>query len=224
MIKSVSVVTRKAGMSVEDFQSYWRDVHGPLVARAPGVRRYIQSHTLPELYNGEKPPDYDGIVEIWWDSREAMDSARTTSEMQAAAADSANFIGESIRLLTTEVPLIDAFASPRERQGMVKYVAFLMKKDGVPIEEFQRHWRDVHGPINVQAITTMRRYVQTHVLPESFAGDNPPPFAGLPEAWFDSVEAFRGRPRDPNAPRDERWADVCSGQKDIFTREVIIVD
>jgi uncharacterized protein (TIGR02118 family) len=224
VIKSVSVLTRKGGMSVEEFQTYWRDVHGPLVARVPGLRRYIQSQTLPELYEAEKPPDFDGIAETWWDSVEAMEQARTTPEMQAVAEDGRNFISSSVRLLGTDVALIDDFPSASERQSMVKYVAFLMLKEGVPIEEFQRHWRDVHGPINVQAIPTMRRYVQVHVLPETFKGNSPPAFAGLPEAWFDSIEAFRGRPRDPNAPRDLNWPNVCSGQKDIFTREVVIVD
>jgi uncharacterized protein (TIGR02118 family) len=211
-------------MSVEEFQTYWRDVHGPLVAKVPGLRRYIQSPTLPELYDNEKQPDYDGVAELWFDSPEALDAARKSPEMQAVRADAQNFVASSVNLVGSEVALIDDFPSPRDRQSMVRYVAFLMKKDGVPIDEFQRHWRDVHGPINVQAIKGMRRYVQTHVLPEAFNSGIPPIYAGLPEAWFDSVEAFRGRPRDPNAPRDENWPNVCSGQKDIFTREVVIVE
>lgn len=225
MIKSVSILTRKDGMSVEDFQAYWRDVHAPLVAKTPGLRRYIISPTLPELYEEEKAPDFDGIAELWYDDREALEAARKTPEMQAGLEDGRNFVGQSIRLIATEVPMIDAFPSPRERQSMVRVVAMLMLKEGVPIEEFQRHWREVHGPINVQTIQGMRRYIQAHVLPELFKGDNPPPFAGLPESWFDSLEAFRNRPpRDPNAPRDLHWPNVCSGQKQIITREVVILE
>ena len=32
-------------MTVEAFQRHWREVHGPLGARVPGLRRYVQSHT-----------------------------------------------------------------------------------------------------------------------------------------------------------------------------------
>ena len=54
MIKVCELVRRRPGMSVEEFQAYWRDVHGPIVAALPGLRRYVQDHPLPGGYrNGE---------------------------------------------------------------------------------------------------------------------------------------------------------------------------
>ena len=50
MIKVVSVFRRKEGMSVEDFQAYWLEVHAPLVRKIPGVHRYVQNHTLLSGY------------------------------------------------------------------------------------------------------------------------------------------------------------------------------
>jgi uncharacterized protein (TIGR02118 family) len=221
----MSLLTRKPGMSPQDFQKYWKDVHGPLAAKTPGLRRYIQSHTLLELYEEGTPPDYDGVAELTWDSLEAFQKSRSTPEAQATAADSANFIGSSIRLFVSEAPLVDALPSPRERQGMVKAIGMLQVKDGVSLETFQKHWRDVHGPINAKTIVGMRRYVQSFVLPEMYANDNPDHVGGCPEHWYDSLEAMRNRPpRDPNAPRDLEWPNVCRGQKQIISREVIIVD
>ena len=52
MVKVVTFLKRKAGMSVEDFQSYWRTRHPEVVVRLPGVRRYVQSHTLACLSQG----------------------------------------------------------------------------------------------------------------------------------------------------------------------------
>src|SRR4029450_13858383 len=46
VIKVVTCIKRKPGMSVEDFQAYWRGSHPEVVVRLPGIRRYIQSHTL----------------------------------------------------------------------------------------------------------------------------------------------------------------------------------
>jgi hypothetical protein len=44
------MLTRKEGMSVEEFQRYWREVHGPLLAGARGRREDSQSHELRETY------------------------------------------------------------------------------------------------------------------------------------------------------------------------------
>jgi uncharacterized protein (TIGR02118 family) len=220
----MSLLTRKAGMSPQEFQRYWREVHGPIAAKMPGLRRYVQSQTLLETYEGDTPPDFDGIAELYWDNLEAFEQSRATPESRAAAEDAANFIGANTRLLVSERPLVDALPSPRERESMVKVVGMLMVKDGVSLDAFQKHWREVHGPINVKVITNMRRYVQALVLPQSFENGNPLRIGGLPEHWHDSLEAMRNRPRDPNAPRDLDWSNFCSGQKQIYSHEVVIVD
>lgn len=223
MIKQMSLLKRKAGMSVEEFQGYWRDAHGPIAAKIPGVRRYIQSHTLPELYDEATPPDYDGVAELTYDTAEAWERAQASPEARVAAEDGRQFIGSAIRLLVTEAPLVDAYPDPNERQSMIKAIGMLMVKEGVPLDTFQRHWREVHGPINVKAITPMQRYVQSLVLPERFAIDNPLRFGGLPEHWYVSLDALRNRPRDSNAPRDREWPNVCQGQHQVVTREVLII-
>jgi uncharacterized protein (TIGR02118 family) len=194
VIKLIGGITRKDGMTVEQFQFHWRDVHAPLIARTPGLRRYIQAHATPETYDAQ-PPAYDGLAEAWFDSLEAFDAAVATAEWLAAVADAPNFIGKAVRLLATEVPIIDAFASPAERRGMVKYAGFLKRKEGLSVEAFQKHWREVHGPLVVAEIEGMRRYVQAHALPESYTFANPPAWDGVPQAWFDSLEAVPERLR-----------------------------
>src|SRR5690242_5440492 len=114
----MGLLTRKQGMSPQDFYTYWREVHGPLAAKIPGLRRYIQSHTLLETYDGDTPPDFDGIAELYWDNLEAFTQSRSTPEAQAAAADGRNCIEHNTRLLVREVPLVDALPSARERQSM----------------------------------------------------------------------------------------------------------
>ncbi len=95
MVKLIYVITRKPGMSVEDFQLYWRETHGPIAARIPGVRRYVQCHVLPELYARETAPAYDGAAELWFDDLESMRRAMRSPEVQAALEDERNFIDHS---------------------------------------------------------------------------------------------------------------------------------
>lgn len=201
MIKFIGLLKRKDEMSVDDFQRYWRGIHGPLIAKVPGVRRYIQAHALPETYEGNNPPAYDGLAEVWFDSLEAFESARQSPEWQAGAADARNFIKRSESLLTKEEAIVDAFAAPDERATMVKYVSFLTRKEGMSVEDFQRHWRDVHAPLIVAELTKMRRYVQCHTLPETYSNAIRPPYDGVPMAWYESLED--GRPnRTPGAEGD----------------------
>lgn len=66
MIKVINVVKRKPGISREEFYKYWKDHHGPLVARSvPTLRKYIQNHFI-ELPGREY--EGDGIIEMWFDS------------------------------------------------------------------------------------------------------------------------------------------------------------
>jgi uncharacterized protein (TIGR02118 family) len=40
-------ITRKPGIDEAEFHRYWREVHGPIAARIPQLRRYVQSHRVP---------------------------------------------------------------------------------------------------------------------------------------------------------------------------------
>lgn len=112
MFKMIYCLRRKPGLSRADFQRYWRDQHAPLVRRhAPilGVRRYTQSHTVdvPMLAmvsaaRGSTGQDYDGVAELWWDSREALFAALATDAAQRASRE----------LLEDEATFIDLANSP----------------------------------------------------------------------------------------------------------------
>ncbi len=68
MIKSISLVHRKPGLSIEEFNRHWKEQHGPLAAGLiPGLRKYVQNHfiAVPGFKN-----EGDGIVEMWYDTVE----------------------------------------------------------------------------------------------------------------------------------------------------------
>jgi uncharacterized protein (TIGR02118 family) len=93
MIKLAFCLRRLPQLSVEEFQRTWRIDHAPLVRKHQkilGIRRYVQLHTdhgpLTEALTASRgcQPPYDGIAELWYDSREAMAALSNDPEARAA--------------------------------------------------------------------------------------------------------------------------------------------
>jgi uncharacterized protein (TIGR02118 family) len=101
VLKLVYCIRRKPGMTRGEFARYWTEVHGPLGARIPGLRRLVQSHGL-DLPGG--PSDYDGIAELWFDDLAALQAARQSPEWAASTADEVNFVdlGRTASLVSRE--------------------------------------------------------------------------------------------------------------------------
>ncbi len=109
MVKLIYCITRKQGLSVEEFQRYWRVTHGPIAGRISGLRRYVQCHTVPESYTGDRAPAYDGAAELWFDDMDALREAMASPEVEAAREDERNFIDHSrvFSIITEEKPVLE---------------------------------------------------------------------------------------------------------------------
>jgi uncharacterized protein (TIGR02118 family) len=96
MVKLIFCLRRRSDISEEEFHRYWRDEHGPLVARHAstlGIRRYVQLHTVPGPVNQllaatrHSPEAYDGVAELWFDSADALTASAGSDEGLAAASE-----------------------------------------------------------------------------------------------------------------------------------------
>ena len=83
-IKVIGTAYRGDGYSVRSFFDYWRDVHAPLSARAPGLGGYVVSEVLRHLAG---PIQTDAFVEQWWPDRATLDAASDSPEVAAAWDD-----------------------------------------------------------------------------------------------------------------------------------------
>ena len=105
MIKLTFCIRRQPHLTREQFLDYWLNKHGPLVKKhsaALKMRRYVQLHALDDPINkamreGRGAPEaFDGVAELWWESKEEMASAFTTPEGRVAGKelmeDEKNFI------------------------------------------------------------------------------------------------------------------------------------
>lgn len=95
MIKRISLLYKKEGMSIEAFRKRWSEVHGPIASRMPGLRSYVQQDVVTELglmgagMAVENLPD--GIAELTYDDEAASKASLASPEGRAAVADLKNF-------------------------------------------------------------------------------------------------------------------------------------
>jgi uncharacterized protein (TIGR02118 family) len=222
MVKNVVFFKRNPGMSVETFQQYWRTTHADIVCKLPGIRKYVQSHTLLSGYRKGEPA-YDGVAEIWFDDTDAMRALAGTKAYADVRADEHNFLDLStMGAIITDEHVIKPGAIP---PGAVKNIEFVTHKPGMSIEAFQRHWREIHGPLGA-AIPVVRRYVQSHTRRSVYASGKTPAYDGVALTWFESTQAMRESATTPEYARTR--ADepnfIASGRLPfIITKEHFIV-
>ena len=184
MVHLLIAFKRKDGLSRADFSHHWRKMHAPLAKRIPGMRRYTQNHSPSVVSQG---PAYDGVVEIWMDSEEALEAGFNSKEYREGAyADEPNFadVKDVVRLTTSDQVVLegDIGSCP---QPLIKRISFIKRKPGMNPSEFFQYWKNVHGPLAVQ-IPGIRRYVQCQTLPSRYT-ESEPQYDGVAELWFDTL-------------------------------------
>jgi len=86
MVKGIWLAAKPDDVSFDEFHDHWLNVHGPLGARLPGIRRYVQNHTVKDAYQQPRVT-HDGWSEAWFDDLDAFKRAVSSPEWAALAAD-----------------------------------------------------------------------------------------------------------------------------------------
>lgn len=197
MVKIVIFFKRLPGMSVEAFQEHWRTVHADIIVRLPGIRRYVQNYPLPGAYRKGEPA-FDAVAESSFDDTQAMKALAKTPEYAAVSADEPSFIDRStMGSIITEEHVVKEGQVPA---GGVKSIDFVCRRNGMPVEEFWRYWREVHGPLMLAA-PAVRRYVQCHTRRSGYASGRAPAYDGAAMSWYDSTQALREAAATPEFAR-----------------------
>jgi uncharacterized protein (TIGR02118 family) len=105
VIKLIAFVRRKEGMSADEFHRYWREEHGPLVARTKSgsyALRYEQNHVV----RGSDDTDgFDGVTIQWFESVESFYASVREPDYAEIAADTEKFLDMSrLEFVLTEEP------------------------------------------------------------------------------------------------------------------------
>ncbi len=117
MIKVMGLIRRNPKMTQEEFFHYWRTVHVPFVRKTlPGLIRYVGNFPLSEGAapgSGTAAPTFDGIVELGFESHEALQAAMSgplfsTKERQDSSAELMDLsLTQSMVVREVLVPYLD---------------------------------------------------------------------------------------------------------------------
>ncbi len=94
MFRRLSILVRRPSDDRGAFARGWEH-HGTIVKHLPGIRSYQQNHVVEEFGHVGDPPPFrvDGIVELRFDSPEAMKEAFASVAATPVKADEPNFLG-----------------------------------------------------------------------------------------------------------------------------------
>jgi uncharacterized protein (TIGR02118 family) len=201
MIVRMGLLKRRSGMSPAAFRNHWREVHGPIAARLPGLRRYHQNHIVDTEQRGidypRGPLTIDGISELWFDDQEAMERAIKSEAMDALAADEANLL-DNIHVITAEQHLVIPTPSA---VPLLKRMSTLKRRQDVSPETFRHEWFEVHSLL-VKRLPQVKGYTQNLVLDRRHGRSGPAsreelPIDGIVELWFEDVSNLESAFRSP---------------------------
>ncbi|MGX9963726.1 EthD domain-containing protein [Roseomonas sp. F4] len=206
MLKSISFLSRRPGLSPEEFQHHWREVHAPMWRDVPGVRGYIlnipvETHgrsDVPALEMGE----FDGIAQVWFDDLAARAAAAASPEGKRWHGDGASIIG-AIRTFVTEEQVV--LPVPRATRPEIKALTVIRRRADATSEQFQEAWRKRHAAM-ASEVPGLQGFVLSGVVEEQFRHDIPPlpmasPIDGFAESWCQDLAARRAMVASPEAKR-----------------------
>jgi uncharacterized protein (TIGR02118 family) len=189
MYKQIVLLTRKEGMSHDDFVEYWRETHAPIAESVPGVRKY--SIVLP---TDPEHAEFDGLAELYFEGLDELYNVfgsrgphEPNLEREAVAAvneDVTNFadLGSLTRFVGEETVQRDDVGG--DTDGLYKHSAFLVRQDGMSHAEFVEYWQTNHTPIAREIAGVVRYGTVLPAAPEHAA------FDGVAELYFEEREAL----------------------------------
>ena len=110
MLRMLGFYKRKPGVTHEQFNHHWLNIHGPCVRNVPGgdqyLRKYIQHRLTIDPLSQEQEFVYDGFSEAWFESYEAREAFVALPGFKVVIEDEGHFID----LTATRWMLLDEHA------------------------------------------------------------------------------------------------------------------
>ncbi|WP_338665308.1 EthD family reductase [Pararoseomonas sp. SCSIO 73927] len=207
MIVRMGLLERRPDVPPDEFSRYWREVHGPLAARLPGLRRYEQNLVTDRsqlaIDHARGGWVLDGLSQLRFDSREAMDAAAASPAMAPIGPDNDRFAVLRGILVTEPNPVVPVADGP-----LVKRMSLLRRRPDISAERFREEWFGFHAEA-VGRFPALAGYTQNLVVARQAGGGTgyeALPVDGVVEMWFRGVEELRAAFSSPAAEVSQRHA------------------
>ena len=145
---------KRKGITQDEFDNYWRDVHGPVCARLPGQFQYWQFHVghdvggifpvIPGVIYNQTPEasQFDGIAELTFKTVEDRDIWFNAAGI--LMDDEHNIFSKAIGYVTNignSITYLDHIdnGAPNGNLNIIKYHVQLKKADGVDVTSFRKY-------------------------------------------------------------------------------------
>jgi uncharacterized protein (TIGR02118 family) len=103
MVKLISLMKRKEGLSREEFALWAVEDHAPIGKSMPGIRQY----RINVLRSDQPNTEFDDVFELWFDSVEALQAALDSDIGTTAREDAMAHASKRIHLRTEEHVLLE---------------------------------------------------------------------------------------------------------------------
>ncbi|PPK65433.1 EthD family reductase [Actinokineospora auranticolor] len=196
MIHQLIFAAPRPGLSVEDFQNYWREVHAVRYAsKIPQIRKYKIDTTV----SGVTPePLWYGVAEIWLaNETDQLASLQTDEFLQGARLDEPKWAAfwQTLVLDTDAHVLLEGDIPGTAEPGGAKLIRLAKRAEGLPLADFREQSLGAQGELALR-IPGLRRYLQGHTRDGAY---------GVGEAvldvayqyWFSSVAELEEARRSP---------------------------
>ena len=189
MIVANSLMRRREDIDLATFEQHWLDPHGPLTARLPGCRHYVQNHIRdsPGTNAFARKLRIDGIPQLAFDTPEARLAAHSSHELKACDQDSQLFVGAVSRVMT----YIDGPVDFQGPSGTIKQILLFVapRDDAAPGPRLRPETLEQH----LQGVRRLVRHeiVEQTRAPGSKVSNLDVPVEGLCEAWLENMEAVK---------------------------------
>lgn len=191
-----ALISRRDGVTKEQFRDHWIQVHGMLSSKMPGVGTYRQNHIAERYYENLEPPlqEIDGISQLSFESIAAMEVSDASTEYAAVKADIPNFQGAITILVLSAEEIVALPPDGPVPQAKLLWLSNRRGQLGGP--ELRKQWLAESSP-RARDVPGLLRFVQNFVVDRG----HPVQGAGVPtgnagtvetvsEMWFESVDAL----------------------------------
>jgi uncharacterized protein (TIGR02118 family) len=227
MIVRMGLLNKKPDWTLEEFRRHWTEKHGPLAARLPGLRSYLQHHVVDSAQRGitykRGPEQIDGLSELVFDDAAAMRTAFASDVAPSLVEDEARFLGR-LRLIAVDRREVIAPAPGRK---LLKRMSFLRRRADVDAETFDREWRVEHARL-VKLMPGVGGYRQNLVVERQavkgkVCGYDELPIDGVVELWFESTDSLNAAFASPEGVRTMAHATTFIDEITTFLVETRVV-